>query len=369
LNIQFVRDYDEITQLAKDWEELRLSCGASVLNSHAILCSCLRNLPPGADTHILKMEQGGETKIIAPFAIFRYRASGLTIRALSLAGDGRGMLGMYHSTPLVRDVPSNILPNMMDAVKKLPWNTLRFTYLEPTRFTAQMLDSFGKMSHSEPVTELPCAYIDLAKVDKHRLIDHKFGRRLNRMMEELEDNGRLVQRIMDSPEGAEKSIRVYIEQHKRRWKKKGSSIFENEHIASFLADLARTVTRNGNGWINEILIDGEVAGQQMIIYEGRTAYAYRIGINESFARYSPGHIVTACSVDVLKAKGYEILDLGPGEEWFKRRQGGTYQSLLNASARRGGLNVLANISNLPVVKGVMGRLGIRTRLIKSIERW
>jgi CelD/BcsL family acetyltransferase involved in cellulose biosynthesis len=210
--------------------------------------------------------------------------------------------------------------------------------------------------------------LDLATVGKYNLIDDKFGKRLSRSMKDLESNGRLVQRMASNPEDAERSIGIYIEQHRRRWQKKGSSVFENPDIASFLTDLARTVTSGGNGWINEILIDGEVAGQQMIICEGKIAYAYRIGINEALAKFSPGHIVTACTIDALKAKGFELLDLGPGEEWFKRRQGSTYQTLLNAGARRGGVNALANFSNLPVISKVVSKLGIKNKMIKSIEQ-
>ncbi len=367
MNLEFLEDYESIADMAKEWEELRSISNATVLNSHAVLCACLRHLPPGTDVRFLVMEQGGETEMIVPFAIFRHRVSGLAIRALSLAGSGRGMLGLYHSQPLVRDDAASLLPEMVEAITKLPWNTVRLTYLEPLPFVRRFLELLGSKSHIEPVAEVPCAVIDLSTTDKRDMIEGKFGKRLNRMIDELEENGRLVQRLVSSPEDAEESIGIYVEQHKRRWKKKGSSVFEDERLASFLKDLARTVTASGNGWINEVRIDGEVAGQQMMICEGRKAYAYRIGINESFAKFSPGHIVTACSIEALKAKGFEVLDLGPGEEWFKKRQGGTYQTLLNANARRGGLNLLANVSNMPGVNAIMDKLGFRSKMIKDVE--
>ncbi len=66
-------------------------------------------------------------------------------------------------------------------------------------------------------------------------------------------------------------------------------------------------------------VGGCLAAAHLALATPRRLHAWIIGYDPSFSRYSPGNVLMMEVVEWAASRGYEALDLGPGDVLFKRR--------------------------------------------------
>jgi CelD/BcsL family acetyltransferase involved in cellulose biosynthesis len=182
----------------------------------------------------------------------------------------------------------------------------------------------------------------------------------------LENQKRISFRIRDSPEGAAEAMKVYVSQHRARWRAKGGSIFDDRHLAEFMVNLAKKSAERGHVNIFEVLIDGNVASQLFCVFDLDWVRAYRIGINNKYLEYAPGSLVVYFALKEVQRKGFHIFDFGKGAEEFKYRLGAQDRFIFGIHARRGSVSVLSRLASMPGVKGFVEKTGIKDAALKRM---
>jgi CelD/BcsL family acetyltransferase involved in cellulose biosynthesis len=161
-------------------------------------------------------------------------------------------------------------------------------------------------------------------------------------------------------------MRIYVQQHRARWKAKGGSIFDDPHMAEFIVEAAAKGAEQGYATVYEALIDGNVAAQLLCLSENDHVKAYRIGINELYLDYTPGSLVAYYAMQEMQRRGYRILDYGKGAEDFKYRMGAKDRFLLGIHARRGSVRIMSRIAAVPGVRGIVEKTGAKDAALKRV---
>jgi CelD/BcsL family acetyltransferase involved in cellulose biosynthesis len=367
MRVRIVSDLDEMKDLEEDWERIRKEAGAPVLNSFHIISCWLKHQDESCQPRILVMERGGMVHGIVPLTIFRYNTGRFPMRTLRLAGNGFKMPSLFHLQPMLKKEDNDSLDLAVKGMRKTHCQTLFMRYLEDVPAVQALLH---RLSQSKMVSQQRseiCPLMQLNRDPSSR--DETIWRSERRARSRLDKEGRLSFHQVRTVEEAEKAMQIYVEQHIERWTNKGGSVMSDPATAQYLIQLGKTVVEKKQGFIFEALIDGEVAGQHLVFAEGKSAYMYRIGVNERYLSYSPGHLASAFSISQLRLKGFTSLDLGPGKEPYKMEMGALAEYVITANGLGPSMRFLSKVSKLPLVRNVVGRLGIQQTMLEEVNRF
>ncbi len=163
-----------------------------------------------------------------------------------------------------------------------------------------------------------------------------------------------------------------LEWKRDQWRRTNCpDVFAHDWVKQVVNETNEAVSDNFGGELFTLKVDGELAAVIFCLRANTTLHAWFVSYNPKFDNYSPGQI---CFVETLKAmaeKGFEKLDLGPGDYRFKaslantqRISGCGYVGGVNLSSMARGMwfNVRKTIENMPV-----GR--VREWPGKAMRRW
>ncbi len=364
---RIVSDLDELRDLEEDWESIRKEAGAPVINSFHIIGCWLRHQDQSCRPRILVMERAGKVESIVPLTIVRYKSGRFPMRTLRLAGNGHKMPCLWRLQPLIRKDDGESLDAAVAGIRHARCQTLYMRYMENVPVVQALLQRLSQSKMvSQQKSEL-CPVMQLSMDPKTR--DGTIWKSERRARSRLDKEGRLSFRQAKNADEAEKAMLTYVSQHIERWTAKGGSVMSDPDIAKYIVKLGRTVVEKNQGFIFEALIDGEVAGQHLVLAEGKSAHMYRIGVNERYLSYSPGHLISAYCINQFRLRGYTTLDLGPGREPYKMEMGALADYVVTANGLGPGLRLLSKASKLPVMRDIEGRLGVRKTMLNEVNRF
>ena len=130
----------------------------------------------------------------------------------------------------------------------------------------------------------------------------------------------------------------------------------------------RATAEEGRGMVYEVWIDGTLASQMLCLDDGDLMRAYRVGMNNRFAEFSPGNLVAIYAMREAQEAGFVQFDFGAGPEEFKYRLGAKDVPLIRIQAKRGTVKAMAKISSLPGLKQLVDRSGARDQALKAFHR-
>jgi CelD/BcsL family acetyltransferase involved in cellulose biosynthesis len=364
---RIVSDLDGMRDLEEDWERIRHEAGASVLNSFPIVRCWLSHQDDSCQPRIIVNEGAGEVKSIVPLTVVRYKAGRFPMRTLRLAGNGLKMPSLFHLQPLIRKDDQESLAAAVGGIKQARCQTLFMRYMENVPTVQALLDRLSQRKLVSQQRSEVCPFLRIS-VDP-TAGSESIWQNVRKIRSKLEKQGRVSYHQIKTAEEAEAAMRVHVEQHIERWEGKGGSIMSDPSISGYFIDIGRTVVEKGLGFIFEARIDGEVAGQQLVFVEGDLAYGYRIGINERHKNSSPGHLVTSYTLTQLRAMGVTSFDLGPGNESYKTDMGAVEAYLITVDGLGPSLRLLSKASKLPLVRNIVGRLGIRQTMLDEVNKF
>lgn len=336
LDCRYITDLEELRGYERPWEELRRRCGGSIFTSHYVTMSWLGSYRSVASPCIVMVEDRGEVVGIAPLIHKRVSFAGLPVRALSLVGDADLKLTLDPLRLLVPPDRPDVLDRMVRGVSQLGWNILNINYLEDADDARMLIDQVQRswdtcvpFAMTTTICSLPETGDLMDSYGPHTR--HKIGQAIRKAEREA---GPLEFREVPR-ERAGEAVATYVRQHIDRWEQKGGSIFRDPENVSFLDRLMNETLARGDGIAFELLINGEVAGQEFSLADGEVARGFRLGMNNAYAKYAPGMITSHFAMSEGQARGFRYFSLGSGGESYKLRTNGEEKSLIGVQARRG----------------------------------
>jgi hypothetical protein len=348
---------EDLAPLQEDWEEMRLENGASIFTSYLWTTTWLRHFGGSVGLRALVLREGGEVAGIAPFATFRSRFLGLPVTYLCMVGTV-GETTEYHDLqPLYKGEAKRAARDFVKGMRSIRWNMLQ---LRDLRWCALMENLFSQAGAEWPCEKMASKPCPFAVLDPQKEVLEQFegrsSRKVRRIVNELQRDGRISFVKVWRKEEVERSVDVYIEQHKARWASKGGSIFNDPRQTGFLKEIASRSAERDEVIIYEIHIDGKVASQQLCIRDGRVIRMYKIGMNDEFRSYAPGYLSVYYAMSDARYDGFREFDLGPGQEEYKYKAGGKDRFMYNIQGKRGSMKLLSTASRLPGARRVARRV-------------
>ena len=369
LTVRVVDNTEDVPLIQAEWESLRKRCRGSIFSSFDWGMEWLRHFDQIAQPRIVMVEEDGELIGLAPFAVMEHRAMGIRMRKLSMVGNGAGVAELYDLGIMALDEREDVIDAIVDAMGELEWNVLHLNELRDDDVNRALLRHVAERWETDEVVHIPCPRTDIPQ--NGEVIDvasSRTRRTIRKAIETLERDNRISYRTVDLPEETSEAAELYALQHMERWSEKGGSIFSNENLSGFLRDVMRATAEEGRGMVYEVWIDGTLASQMLCLDDGDLMRAYRVGMNNRFAEFSPGNLVAIYAMKEAQEAGFVQFDFGAGPEEFKYRLGAKDVPLIRIQAKRGTVKAMSKLSSLPGLKQLVDRSGARDQALKAFHR-
>ncbi len=297
------------------------------------------------------VEDGSELVGVAPLATHIYKVGKLPVRVLALAGRVTDRLFISPSTVMVAPGRNDVLDEMLSAIRRIDWSVLSAIYMENIPAASRFIERAGSMWHPEEHASGSLLTINLPEGGDIADTFEK-GARKNyyKSVKTLERDGHQAELRRVAADDLDRAVGVYVAQHIERWESKGGSYFRIPENANFLRSAFREAALRKQGFVYELLIDGEVAAQNFGFVDGDRASSYRLGMNNAFMRYSPGWMIKHMGLTDLRDSGVRKCDSGVGDEKFKQKMGGMETPLLGMRTSRGAVSLLNRVAGMAAAR-------------------
>jgi len=368
LNSHLVGSTADVMLIQPEWESLRKRCGGSIFISFDWAIEWLRHFDRLASPRIVVVEDDGEVVGIAPFVVMEHRSMGMRLKKLSLVGNGAGVAELYDLGIMVDEDREDVMDEIIERMDELDWNILHLNEMTDCPTTHSLYAKVSDRWDTDEPVRIPCPRTELPGTgDVMEVVSSRTKRTVRKAIGTLEAESRVGYRCVDLPEEAAEAAAMYALQHMERWEEKGGSIFTNENLSSFLKDVMMATAQEGRGMIYEVWIDGSLASQMLCLEDGDVMRAYRVGMSDRYAEYSPGNLVAIYAMNEARDAGFTQFDFGAGPEEFKYRLGAKDRPLMRIQAKRGSVRAMAKISSLPGVKQLVDRSGMKQQALKAMH--
>ncbi len=123
---------------------------------------------------------------------------------------------------------------------------------------------------------------------------------LRRIGRRFSDLGAILFTAATEPAAAAKAAEEFVALEASGWKgKAGTAAAHHDKIQRFVKTAVRALAATGQVAINRILVDGRAIAATITLRSGDAAWFWKIAYDESFARYSPGVLLTVAVTEDL----------------------------------------------------------------------
>jgi CelD/BcsL family acetyltransferase involved in cellulose biosynthesis len=121
-----------------------------------------------------------------------------------------------------------------------------------------------------------------------------------------------------APERVREAFEIFLQLEMASWKgANGTALLCDSADAAFVRRLIGGLAEQGNASVALLQLDGRAIAAQTVLYCGTTAYTWKIGFDEAYAKYSPGILLIDRLTEELFASGpIEAIDSCSAEGSF-----------------------------------------------------
>ncbi len=145
----------------------------------------------------------------------------------------------------------------------------------------------------------------------------------------LRDDHEVEFRRVDGPEML-RDLSGFVAMREARLRRTGRPL--DLPPVTFMTHVVTDVAGEGRCAFTEMLLDGHVAARDLYQVRPPVAMLWLRALDAAWQRFSPGHLLLHASAEAFADEGYEILDLGRGNEPYKFVFGAEPRVLLEARA-------------------------------------
>ncbi len=359
-----LRSYGELVDYRDQWESLRQECGGLIYCSFDFTRLWLEVFKQVASPRIILIEDKGEVVGIAPFAASNYRVAGLPIKVLALVGDVEHRLRLSSSAVLFSSERHDVLEAMVKEIKQLDWNKFTANNMQDTVAVREFIDRMGAVGRQEE--HLPGKTLKVLlpeSGDVSQTFQKKARKNTHYLLNRLEKEKVQVEFKEVGMDGIDAAVNTYARQHINRWQSKGGSMFSYPQNSEFVKRVMEMSLSKHAGFTYELMIDNEVAAQLFGFLEGQSCFWFRLGMDNKFARYSPGWIINYFTLTRLRNKGVKVCNTGLGDEDYKHWLGGNEMLLPGVKVNRGMASLLMRLALSDTFQKLDSRLGVSKRTL------
>ena len=316
ITLESLEDFKEYQEA---WEGLRNECGAPIFASYDLVHLWLDNYKSVVKPHVVLVEDRGELIGVAPMFTSHSRVMGLPLNFLGMAGNMNTLFGYSLYCVFARQDDPATVREMLSSIKRTKWNMLIMSKMETNPSTLRFLDGLaqnGGSNSSSSNTSMDRSYVFPLEGNIAADFGRSTRRHLQNMRNRLEKEGRMDFRQVKSVEDAERAMNLYLSNHEQQWEHRSSHL-NTALNRRLLIEMRKLAVRTGKGEINELLIDGEVAGQMLCFFDGDVSRGFRVGMTDKFRDFSPGKLAIILNMEEHRKRGIKAMDLLHGNEEYK----------------------------------------------------
>jgi CelD/BcsL family acetyltransferase involved in cellulose biosynthesis len=144
--------------------------------------------------------------------------------------------------------------------------------------------------------------------DRSHYLEHALSARrhkeLRRIGRRLADAGALMFSVATEPSAVVAAVDDFLAVEAGGWKgRAGTAATDDEALRRFLRTAMDGLAADGKVAVNRILVDGRPIAAAIRLRSGRAAWFWKIAYDESFARFSPGVLITVALTEELLDDG------------------------------------------------------------------
>jgi len=359
---------EEMDDHIEQWEALRGRAGGNAYSCCQLSKVWLETFQASASPRLVLVEDQGDLVGIAPLATSDFRMKGLALKTLSLVGGIPQCLRLVTNSIMYEPGRKDVLERMIAEMKRLKWSILWTQNMEDTADIRTYIGAAHDSWNAEDQTPNVNLTLPIRQEGDITETFSKHARRtLGKTLRMIEREGHHLSFRKVPSEDMKKAVEVYAEQHIQRWCTRGGSSFLRPRNCEFLAK-ASTIAHDGcEGFAYESILDGEVAGQLFGFLDGSNAYMYRLGMNDSLMRFSPGWLVTYHALNDLRERGTTFTVWGGGEQRYKYEMGCQKSMLVGIQATRGAASMMSNLLRSRPVQKLNDRFGLQRKVLAKLS--
>ena len=361
ITLESLEDFQEYQEA---WEGLRHECGAPIFASYDLVHLWLDNYKSVVKPHVVLVEDRGEIVGVAPMFTSHSRVMGLPLNFIGMVGNMNTLLGYSLYSVFAKQDNPEIVREMLGCVKKAKWNLLIMSKMETNPSTLRFLDGLpqkGEDSNRTLNTSMDRSYVFPLEGNIAADFGKSYRRHLQNFRNRLEKEGRMDFHQVGSVEDAERAMNLYLSNHDRQWEHEGSHLSTALNRRQ-LVEIGKLAVRTGKGEINELLIDGEVAGQVLSFFDGNVSRGFRVGMTDKFREFSPGKLAIIRTMEENRKMGIKVMDFLHGNEDYKVHMTNMQHPLGSATVYKGTLGAISRFRSFPAMRFLENHLKFHDRI-------
>ena len=128
-------------------------------------------------------------------------------------------------------------------------------------------------------------------------IEHAIGghrrKELRRQWRRLTEAGAVLITAAAEPAAIGRALEDFLALEAGGWKgRAGTAAADHEQLRRFIAAAVTNLAAEGKAAVNRIMVDGRAIAAAIVLRSGRCAWFWKIAYDETYARYSPGVMLT-----------------------------------------------------------------------------
>jgi CelD/BcsL family acetyltransferase involved in cellulose biosynthesis len=312
LRAEIIDDERALQPVVEEWDALAVAC-AKPFSAPAWMLAWWRHVaPPGSSLRVAQVRDGSKLVAVAPF----YRERSGPYRLL-------GRATSYRPDPVGR--PEHVAASaagIARSVRELDGPAALFLEgMSPgSPWPRALADAWqgGAWLHRDRTT--PAPVIDL----QGRTFEQWMASRPRRFRDEARRRRRRIEergatfRLAEEDADRSEALDAFARLHHARWQRRGGSKALDRGVESLLRDAASEL---GPGrfrlWTMEV--DGGVVSAHVFLAAGGEVTYWLGGFDEAWARFAPANLVIIEALRHSFETGDRRLDLGGGDQDYKRR--------------------------------------------------
>jgi CelD/BcsL family acetyltransferase involved in cellulose biosynthesis len=311
----------ELEALVPAWDGLAVACGRPYAAPAWQLGWWRRAAPPGARPLVVVARDGGD--VAGVLALFG-RAGRSRLERLRLMGapmaQGTGPVAVPGREAQVAGAFAQALA---DVRGPRPATLELEGVLDGRRWAALLSEGWPGRARpsilSRPPVTAPLARLGAESLDAWLAgRSSNFRQQLRRSRRRLEDRGATFRRADASAE-ISALLPTFVALHEDRWRGRGGSRAVGADTQPVLAEVARALDGTERLTMELLEVDGRPVSAHLFLAAGEETTYWLGGFDEAYAADRPGLVALLQGVEHALGRGAARLDLGPGDQPYKRR--------------------------------------------------
>jgi CelD/BcsL family acetyltransferase involved in cellulose biosynthesis len=318
VRVQVATEVAELERLAASWDRLAVDQSRPRSAPDWVIAWCRHLLPRRAHLRVIAVWEDDALTGIAPLFVHRNPSGLCTYR---LAGTGI----LYGVEPLVRSGDEDVvMPIIARAVSRLnphPDVVDLDCVLGAHRWLRIASEEWGRPEPWVVSTDVraPMIWLGDGYAEWLAARPSKFRKRLRYLERKLRAEGFEPTLHTDAASVAERLAVLAAQYESRKQARAGAGLLFDHRVRAMISDAAESLDGTGRVCLVTWERPGRVAASLLGMGAGHEVSAWVTGFDPAWSNESPGILNMATMAEQAAEAGYDVLDLGPGEEPYKGR--------------------------------------------------